>query len=93
MSSFPSPRGSTYLIKVKHQIQLTHIAKETIQHLDKEMNRLQVGQLVVIRIDAGAEEQPCVAPVNDLVVPELDKVRLVFLVAGRYKAVHLGGDC
>jgi len=53
------------------------------------MYRLQVRQLVVVRVDAGAEEEPRVPPVHDLVVPELYEVGLVFLVAGCYEAVDL----
>ncbi len=80
---YPSPgKRSTYLIKIKHQIQLTHIPKKAIQHLDKEMNGLQIRQLVIVRIDAGAEEEPCVPSVDDLIVPELDEVGLVLLVPG-----------
>jgi hypothetical protein len=48
------------------------------------MYSLQICQLVIIRIDASAEEQACVPAVHDLVVAELDKVGLVFLVAGGY---------
>lgn len=46
LPSTPSPNGPfpkaepTYLIKVKHQIQLADVPKETIQHLDKEMYSL-----------------------------------------------------
>ncbi len=48
------------------------------------MDGLEVGELVVVGVDAGAEEEAGVAPVDDLVVAELDKVGLVLLVAGRY---------
>jgi hypothetical protein len=91
MSSIPSPYLiHTYLIKVKHQIQLTNIPKKRIQHLDKEMYRLQIRQLVIIRVDAGAEEEARVPPVDDLGhVAELDEVGLVFLVAGGDEAVYL----
>jgi hypothetical protein len=53
------------------------------------MDRLQVGELVVVGVDAGAEEEPRVAPVDDLVVTELDEVGLVFLVARGDEAVDL----
>lgn len=76
--------GQAYLIKVKHQIQLTNIPKETIQHLDEEVYSLQIRQLVIICIDTCTEKQACVAAVYDLVVAELDEVRLVFLVARCY---------
>jgi hypothetical protein len=31
-----------YLVKVKHQIQFTHVPKELIQHFDEEMYGFQV---------------------------------------------------
>jgi hypothetical protein len=87
--SSPQDRDTTYLIEIKHQIQLAYVPKETIQYLDKEMYSLKICQLVIIRVDAGAEEKPSVAPVDDLVVAELDEVGLVFLVAGSDEAVDL----
>ncbi len=54
------------------------------------MNRLQVGELVVVGVYAGAEEEAGVPAVYDLVVAELDKVGLVILVAGGDEAVDLG---
>lgn len=53
------------------------------------MYGLQVCELVIVCVDTYAEEEPCVAPVYDLVVPELDKVGLVFLVARGYETVDL----
>ncbi len=53
------------------------------------MNGLQVRQLVIVRVDARAEEEACVPPVHDLVIAELDEVALVLLVAGRDEAVDL----
>ena len=35
------------------------------------MDSLQVRQLIVVRIHANAEEQACIAPVNNLVVAKL----------------------
>jgi hypothetical protein len=32
----------SYLIKVEHQIQFTHVPKELIQHFDEEMYGFQV---------------------------------------------------
>lgn len=54
------------------------------------MYSLQIRQLVIIGVDADAEEEACVAPVHDLVVAELDEVGLVFLIAGCDEAVDLG---
>jgi hypothetical protein len=53
------------------------------------MNSLQIRQLVIIRVDARAEEEACVPSVHDLVIAELDEVALVLLVAGRDEAVDL----
>lgn len=78
-----------HLIKIKHQIQLTHIPKESIQHLYKKVNRLQIRQLVIIGVDARAKEQTGISSIDDLVVSELDKIGLVFLVARGYEAVDL----
>jgi hypothetical protein len=80
---------TTYLIKIEHQVQLAHIPKKAIQHLHKEMYGLQVRKLVIVRVDARTEEESCVAPVDDLVVAELDEVGLVFLVSGGDEAVDL----
>ena len=43
------------------------------EHLDEQVDRFEVCQLVVVRIDADAEEQPGVAAVYDLVVAELPR--------------------
>ena len=53
------------------------------------MNSLQIRQLVIIRVDADAEKEARVPPVDDLVVAELNEVGLVFLVAGCDQAVYL----
>ncbi|KFZ02531.1 hypothetical protein V500_00124, partial [Pseudogymnoascus sp. VKM F-4518 (FW-2643)] len=79
----------THLVEVKHQIQLTHIPKEAIQHLDKEVYGLEVRQLIIIRIDADAEEQPSIPPIHHAVLPELDEIGLMLLVPRRNQAVHL----
>lgn len=79
----------TYLVKIKDQIQLTHVPEEGIQHLDEKVYGLEVGELVVVGVDADAEEEARVPPVHDLEVAELDEVGLVLLVAGGDEAVDL----
>jgi hypothetical protein len=82
--------SNTHLVEVEDQIQLAHIAEEGIEHLHKEMYSLQICQFVVVRVDACTEEQPGVSPIYYFGhVPELDEVRLVFLIAGRNEAVDL----
>jgi hypothetical protein len=84
-----APRAA-YLIKVEHQVQLAHIAKELIQHFHKEMYRFQVCELIVVGVYARAEEQSGIAAVDDFRgAAELDEVGLVFLVARRDEAVDL----
>jgi len=72
------------LVEIKHQVQLADVSKERVQHLDKEVDRLEIGELVVVCVDARAKEESGVPPVDDLVVPELDEIGLVFLVARGY---------
>jgi hypothetical protein len=64
----------TYLVKIEHQIQLTNIPKEAIQHFDEKVYSLQIRQLVIVCVDACAEEEACVTPIDNLVVAEFDEV-------------------
>jgi len=77
------------LVEVEDEVELADIPEEGVEHLDKEVDGLQVGQLVIVGVDARAEEQPRVPPVDDLVVAELDEVALVLLVARRHEPVDL----
>lgn len=79
------------LVEVEDQVQLADVAEEGVEDLDEEVDGLEEGELVVVGVDAGAEEEAGVPPIDDLVVAELDKVGLVLLVAGRYEAVDLVG--
>ena len=47
------------------------------------MNSLEIGELVIVCVDTGTEEETGVTAVYDLIVSELDKVGLVFLIARR----------
>lgn len=73
-----------YLEEVKDEVQLAHVAEVGIQDLDKQVNGLEVEQLVVGLVNARAEEKPRVPPVDDLRALELDKVRLELLVPRGY---------
>lgn len=87
-------KTTTHLVKVEDQVELADVAEKGVEHLDEKVNGLEVGQLVVVDVDAGAEEEARVPAVDDLGrVAELDKVGLVLLVARRDQAVDLqGGD-
>lgn len=77
------------LVKVEDEVELAHVAEEGVEHLDEEVDGLEVRELVVVGVDARAKEEARVPPVDDLVVAELDKVGLVLLVARRHEPVHL----
>lgn len=80
---------SVHLVKVEDQIQFADVAEEGVEDLNKEVDGFEVGQFVVVGVDARTEEETCVATVDDLVVTELDEVGLVFLITRCYKPVDL----
>lgn len=53
------------------------------------MYGLQIRQLVIVGVDADAEEKPRVAPVDNLQVPELNEVGLMLLISRGDQAVDL----
>ena len=61
-------RQAAHLVEVEHKIELAHVAKELVEQLDKEMDRLEVEQLVVAHIDAQGEEEAGVPAVDELVL-------------------------
>ena len=42
-----------HLMEVEDQVELAHVAKVTVEHLDKVVDRLQDDELVVVVVDAG----------------------------------------
>jgi hypothetical protein len=42
-----------------------------VEDLHKEMDRLEVGELVVVHVHAHRKEESCIAPVDNLVRSEL----------------------
>jgi len=68
------------LVKIENQVELAHVAEEGVQDLNKEVDGFEVSELVVVGVDADAEEEASVAAVDDLVVSELNKVGLVLLI-------------
>ncbi|KAI7288120.1 hypothetical protein KC345_g6 [Hortaea werneckii] len=77
--------------KVEDEIQLAYVAEELIQHFYKEVDGFQIGQLVVVGIDTGTEEESGVATVDDLAAAaELDEVGLVLIFSSSlYGLYHL----
>jgi hypothetical protein len=56
------------------------------------MDSLEVGKFIVVGIDTDTEEQPSIPAVDDLrTTPELNEIRLIFLISGSDKAMNLGG--
>lgn len=76
-----------HLVKIENEVQLADVSEEGVQHLYEEVDGLEVSQLIVVGVDAHAEEEAGVSTVYDLVVSEFDKVGLVFLVSGGDEAM------
>lgn len=54
------------------------------------MNSLEVGQLIVVCVDAGTEEEAGIAAIDNLrTLPKLDKVGLILLITGGDEAMYL----
>lgn len=53
------------------------------------MDRFEICELVIIGVDAHAEEQAGVSPIDNLGSAELDEVGLVLLVSRRDETVDL----
>jgi hypothetical protein len=62
----------SHLVKIKHQIQLTHVLEKGIQDFHKEMNGFQIREFVVVGVDAKTKEKTGVPTVNYLVISKLD---------------------
>lgn len=60
-----------YLVKVKDEIEFADVSKEGIEDFDKEVDGLEVGEFVVVGVDAQAKEESRIATVHDLEVAEL----------------------
>lgn len=76
--------NSVDLVEIEDEVEFADVAEKGIKHLNEKMDRLEVGKLVVVGVDARAEEEACVSSVDDLVVAEFYEVALVLLVAGGY---------
>lgn len=73
-SSPPWPTYSICLLEVEDKIQLAHVAKVSIQHLDVSMDDLERHQLVVALADSRDKEERCVSPIHDFAVLVLEEV-------------------
>jgi hypothetical protein len=58
-------QNGIHLVEVENQVQFAHVSKKGIQHLDEEVDGFKVGQLVVVGVDARAEEEAGISPVDD----------------------------
>jgi hypothetical protein len=67
---------SFYLVEIEDKVQLTNIVKILIKDLNKVVDGLQVVEIVVINIHTDAEVETSIAPVDNLEVSKLHKVRV-----------------
>ena len=68
---YRKPADVPHLVEVEHQIKLADVAEVVIQDLHKEVDGLQVCELIICDVYTEAEVQPSVPHVNDLVGLEL----------------------
>lgn len=50
---------SSHLVEVEDEIELADAGEELVEQFDEQMNRLQIGQLVVVHVQAEGEVQTC----------------------------------
>ena len=55
-------------VEIEDEIELANATEILVQHLHKQVDELEHGQLVVFSIDTEREEEPCVPPIHDLVI-------------------------
>ena len=46
-------------------------SRDRTENFDEEVNSLEIRKFVIIGIDADAEKQACISPVDNFVIPEL----------------------
>jgi hypothetical protein len=59
--------------------------EESIECFDKEVNQLQICELIIIGVDTEAEEQASITLVNDLVVSKLQMIKRERLRKSNFK--------
>lgn len=81
-----------HFAKVEHQVELAHISKIQVQHLNEKVDRFEIAELIVSQIHAKREKKARVAPINHFVCVFIDnvfhKIREL-CVPRRHDAVHL----
>jgi len=66
---------------MEHDVKLAHIAKVAVHGFDQKMYKFQYRKLIFFVVNSNHEKQRCITPINNLIVPVLNKGTLV-LVAG-----------
>ncbi len=84
----PTPAPKPYLVKVEDNVELADVAEELVQELHKQMDGLQVRQLVVRHVHPQGKVQARVPPVNQLAALVLHKVG-VLAVPAHNQLVHV----
>ena len=54
-TTFAPHTARTHLVEVEDQVQLTYVVEVVVQYLNKKVDRLKVGKLVVCDVAAKAE--------------------------------------
>ena len=61
----------TNLVEVEDKVELAYVAEKVVQNLDKQVNALQVHQLIVSQVNAEGKEEACISSVDHFVRSEL----------------------
>ena len=56
-----------HLVEVEDEIELADVAKEGVQHFNKEMDGLECEEFIIRDINTRAEEETSIPPVDDAV--------------------------
>jgi hypothetical protein len=70
------------LIKIEHNVQLTHVRKVWIQQLHKQMYALQITQFVILYVHGDGKEQTRISPVDQFIIVVFNEI-CVFFIARR----------
>ena len=75
-------------VEIENQVQLADVVEVFVEDFDEVVDRLEIHEIIVADVDADAEIESRVPPVDDLEVSKLDEVG-VFGVSDRDAGVDL----
>eukprot|EP00825_Cyclidium_porcatum_P014255 TRINITY_DN17625_c0_g1_i1.p1 TRINITY_DN17625_c0_g1~~TRINITY_DN17625_c0_g1_i1.p1 ORF type:complete len:173 (-),score=29.63 TRINITY_DN17625_c0_g1_i1:27-545(-) len=86
-------KNSKSFMKVEYNIQFTDIAKILIQYFNKQMYYFQVGQFIIVYVNAYRKEQPSISLINNFIVSKFQKVSVLSISTVSYTHLTLPTIC